>query len=185
MRGDDKPVASVRPIQSTPIPMMPRQVAMGMAGSSAAGGLPVNSLQKAGVQVQRIVTRTGNTDTGLLSVLILLDLRAAFDTILPPIEITPLESFQSHLSSGTQFIQLKSFTSHPTTISSGVPQGSVLCPILFIIYLLPLGLIFHTDDSQLYVSSTPSSSSALKDRQMTLLFLFGGPPGKLTGKGSL
>ncbi|KAA8593426.1 hypothetical protein FQN60_009542, partial [Etheostoma spectabile] len=55
-RPDDKPVASVRPIQSTPIPMMPRQVGMGMAGS--AGSLPVNFLQKAGVYVQRIVTTT-------------------------------------------------------------------------------------------------------------------------------
>uniref|UniRef100_A0A8C2X485 RAD54 like 2 n=1 Tax=Cyclopterus lumpus TaxID=8103 RepID=A0A8C2X485_CYCLU len=54
----DKPVASVRPIQSTPIPMMPRQVGMGMAGSSSAGSLPVNFLQKAGVYVQRIVTTT-------------------------------------------------------------------------------------------------------------------------------
>ncbi|XP_051269895.1 helicase ARIP4 isoform X2 [Dicentrarchus labrax] len=58
-RPDDKPVASVRPIQSTPIPMMPRQVGMGMAGSSSAGSLPVNFLQKAGVYVQRIVTTTG------------------------------------------------------------------------------------------------------------------------------
>ncbi|XP_075966644.1 helicase ARIP4 [Anarhichas minor] len=57
-RPDDKPVASVRPIQSTPIPMMPRQVGMGIAGSSAAGSLPVNFLQKAGVYVQRIVTST-------------------------------------------------------------------------------------------------------------------------------
>uniref|UniRef100_A0A8C5I4K2 Helicase ARIP4-like n=1 Tax=Gouania willdenowi TaxID=441366 RepID=A0A8C5I4K2_GOUWI len=57
-RPDDKPVASVRPIQSTPIPMMPRQVGMGLAGSSAAGSLPVNFLQKAGVYVQRIVTTT-------------------------------------------------------------------------------------------------------------------------------
>uniref|UniRef100_A0A672GFT4 Helicase ARIP4-like n=1 Tax=Salarias fasciatus TaxID=181472 RepID=A0A672GFT4_SALFA len=57
-RPDEKPVASVRPIQSTPIPMMPRQVAMGMAGSSSAGSLPVNFLQKAGVYVQRIVTTT-------------------------------------------------------------------------------------------------------------------------------
>uniref|UniRef100_H2UFH8 RAD54 like 2 n=1 Tax=Takifugu rubripes TaxID=31033 RepID=H2UFH8_TAKRU len=55
---DDKPVASVRPIQSTPIPMMPRQVGVGMAGSSSSGSLPVNFLQKAGVQVQRIVTTT-------------------------------------------------------------------------------------------------------------------------------
>ncbi|XP_024125321.1 helicase ARIP4 [Oryzias melastigma] len=57
-RPDDKPVASVRPIQSTPIPMMPRQAGMGMAGSSSAGSLPVNFLQKAGVYVQRIVTTT-------------------------------------------------------------------------------------------------------------------------------
>uniref|UniRef100_A0A3B5PW18 RAD54 like 2 n=1 Tax=Xiphophorus maculatus TaxID=8083 RepID=A0A3B5PW18_XIPMA len=57
-RPDDKPVASVRPIQSTPIPMMPRQVSMGMAGSSSAGSLPLNFLQKAGVYVQRIVTTT-------------------------------------------------------------------------------------------------------------------------------
>uniref|UniRef100_A0A674N5K6 RAD54 like 2 n=1 Tax=Takifugu rubripes TaxID=31033 RepID=A0A674N5K6_TAKRU len=57
-RPDDKPVASVRPIQSTPIPMMPRQVGVGMAGSSSSGSLPVNFLQKAGVQVQRIVTTT-------------------------------------------------------------------------------------------------------------------------------
>uniref|UniRef100_A0A3Q2ZGC5 RAD54 like 2 n=1 Tax=Kryptolebias marmoratus TaxID=37003 RepID=A0A3Q2ZGC5_KRYMA len=57
-RPDDKPVASVRPIQSTPIPMMPRQVGMGMSGSSPAGSLPLNFLQKAGVYVQRIVTTT-------------------------------------------------------------------------------------------------------------------------------
>lgn len=57
-RPDEKPVASVRPIQSTPIPMMPRQVGMGLAGSSSAGSLPVNFLQKAGVYVQRIVTTT-------------------------------------------------------------------------------------------------------------------------------
>uniref|UniRef100_A0A8C7XHJ6 RAD54 like 2 n=1 Tax=Oryzias sinensis TaxID=183150 RepID=A0A8C7XHJ6_9TELE len=57
-RPDDKPVASVRPIQSTPIPMMPRQAGLGVAGSSSAGSLPVNFLQKAGVYVQRIVTTT-------------------------------------------------------------------------------------------------------------------------------
>ncbi|KAK5912518.1 hypothetical protein CesoFtcFv8_002381 [Champsocephalus esox] len=58
VRPDDKPVASVRPIQSTPIPMMPRQAGMGMSGSSSVGSLPVNFLQKAGVYVQRITTTT-------------------------------------------------------------------------------------------------------------------------------
>ncbi|XP_043078487.1 helicase ARIP4 isoform X1 [Puntigrus tetrazona] len=53
---EEKPVASVRPVQSTPIPMMPRQVPMGVPSSSA--GFPVNYLQKAGVYVQRVVTTT-------------------------------------------------------------------------------------------------------------------------------
>ncbi|XP_051979816.1 LOW QUALITY PROTEIN: helicase ARIP4-like [Xyrauchen texanus] len=53
---EEKPVASVRPVQSTPIPMMPRQIPMGIPSSSA--GFPVNYLQKAGVYVQRVVTTT-------------------------------------------------------------------------------------------------------------------------------
>uniref|UniRef100_A0A6Q2XT14 RAD54 like 2 n=1 Tax=Esox lucius TaxID=8010 RepID=A0A6Q2XT14_ESOLU len=57
-RGDEKPVASVRPVQSTPIPMMPRMAGMGMAGSSSGLSFPVNYLQKAGVYVQRVVTTT-------------------------------------------------------------------------------------------------------------------------------
>lgn len=55
-RLDEKPIASVRPVQSTPIPMMPRQAAVGGHASSPA--FPVNYLQKAGVLVQRIITTT-------------------------------------------------------------------------------------------------------------------------------
>uniref|UniRef100_A0A8C4DTJ2 Helicase ARIP4 n=1 Tax=Dicentrarchus labrax TaxID=13489 RepID=A0A8C4DTJ2_DICLA len=62
-RTEEKPVASVRPVQSTPVPMMPRQASAGSAPSddssgSSLGGFPVNCLQKAGVFVQRIVTTT-------------------------------------------------------------------------------------------------------------------------------
>ncbi|KAM6060646.1 helicase ARIP4 isoform 3-T4 [Theristicus caerulescens] len=63
LKGEDKPVASVRPVQSTPIPMMPRHVPMGSAGSTSSSNpavnFPINCLQRAGVFVQKIVTTTG------------------------------------------------------------------------------------------------------------------------------
>uniref|UniRef100_A0A8C7V7C1 Helicase ARIP4-like n=1 Tax=Oncorhynchus mykiss TaxID=8022 RepID=A0A8C7V7C1_ONCMY len=60
-RQDEKPVASVRPVQSTPIPMLPRQASHASAStadSDSSSGFPVNYLQKAGVFVQKIVTTT-------------------------------------------------------------------------------------------------------------------------------
>ncbi|KAM4721348.1 helicase ARIP4 [Rhinophrynus dorsalis] len=62
LKGDDRPVASVRPLQSTPIPMMPRHVPMGHPGSASSSvhpyNFPVNYLQRAGVLVQKVVTTT-------------------------------------------------------------------------------------------------------------------------------
>ncbi|KAL6119976.1 rad54l2 [Pungitius sinensis] len=60
-RPEEKPVTSVRPVQTTPVPMVPRQASAGSAprddsSESSIGGFPVNCLQKAGVFVQRIVT---------------------------------------------------------------------------------------------------------------------------------
>lgn len=64
-KGEDKPVASVRPVQSTPIPMMPRHVPLGgtgsASGSNPAVNFPINYLQRAGVLVQKIVTTTGQS----------------------------------------------------------------------------------------------------------------------------
>lgn len=64
LKSDEKPVASVRPVQSTPIPMMPRHVPLGGGVSSASGtnaamNFPINYLQRAGVLVQKVVTTTG------------------------------------------------------------------------------------------------------------------------------
>ncbi len=92
-------------------------------------------------------------DSGLLTILILLDLTAAFDTISHSILLERLISigitgishdwFKSYLSGRTQFVEIKQFKSRISQITSGVPQGSVLGPLLFIVYLLPLGQIFR------------------------------------------
>ena len=140
------------------------------------------------------------SDKGLVSILVLLDLSAAFDTIdhdillqrlehLVGIKGTALGWFRSYLSERSQFVCVNDESSMQTKVSHGVPQGSVLGPILFTLYMLPLGNIirnhsvhFHcyADDTQLYLSIKPDEinqlnkiQDCLKDLKtwMTLNFL--------------
>ena len=128
------------------------------------------------------------SDQGFVSVLILLDLSAAFDTIdhaillqrleqLISIKGTALNWFKSYFSDRFQFLQINDESSVRTKINHGVPQGSVLGPILFSIYMLPLGNIIRThsvnfhcyaDDTQLYLSIKPEQSNQLTKLQACL-----------------
>ena len=125
------------------------------------------------------------SDSGSVSILSLLGLSAAFDTIDHNILITRLRStfgcsgtvlgwFISDLSCRTQSV----FVGHestPSVLKCGVPQGSVLGPLLFTLYTHPLSAVicqsglsfffffffFFTDDSQLHKSNVRSDFPVL------------------------
>ena len=90
-----------------------------------------------------------NIDNRLASIVAFLDLSAAFDTLdhqilLKRLSITygihakAFQWFSSYLSDRRQSVTIGSIFSKPVPLQSGVPQGSVLGPILFTLYTQPL-----------------------------------------------
>ena len=84
--------------------------------------------------------------------LAMLDLSAAFDVVSHDILLTRLEQlglkgivlnwFKSYLQGRQFFVKINSSESKSCKLRTGVPQGSVLGPILFLVYMLPLKKIF-------------------------------------------
>jgi hypothetical protein len=115
-----------------------------------------------------------------VTALCLLDLSAAFDTIDHSILIHRLSSWfgfngkvlswlTSYLSSRNFVVNINSTMSDQFSLNQGVPQGSVLGPLLFILYTTPLSSLIsdssvshhlYADDTQLFISFAASDFSA-------------------------
>uniref|UniRef100_A0A671TXF6 Reverse transcriptase domain-containing protein n=1 Tax=Sparus aurata TaxID=8175 RepID=A0A671TXF6_SPAAU len=116
-----------------------------------------------------------NMDSQKLSVLVLLDLSAAFDTVdhhillnrlrhLVGLSGTVLNWFYSYLTDRHFLVSMDTCSSGTHELKYGVPQGSILGPILFNLYMLPLGDVIrrhginfqsYADDTQLYIAVSP------------------------------
>ena len=106
-------------------------------------------------------------DKGNLPVAIFLDLSKAFDTLdhlillkklsFYGIKNKALDLFKNYLKDRKQYVNVYNIESHLQTIKTGVPQGSILGPLLFLIYINDISnaffeMIKYADDSTIYKS---------------------------------
>ena len=127
-------------------------------------------------------------DKGKASCLVLLDLSAAFDTIDHSILLTfmhdhlgvegnALQWFSSYLMDRQQTVLIDDSCSTSAKLEYGVPQGSVLGPLLFCVYLIPLGWVIkkhkmdlhiYADDTQVYCYFDPKSEQTINSALQSL-----------------
>ena len=96
-----------------------------------------------------------NMDDKLISSLLMIDLSKAFDTINHELLITKLSIygvspsslkwFKAYLTSRRQYVRIDNVDSNSQIIRHGVPQGSILGPLLFIIFMNDINLVPISD----------------------------------------
>ena len=105
-----------------------------------------------------------NIDKGKFTAMIFIDLKKAFDTVDHQILLNKMHNygidglehqwFSSYLDNCRQFCKVKGVCSDPADISIGVPQGSCLRPLLFLIYISDLPFALKRAKATMYADDT-------------------------------
>jgi hypothetical protein len=105
-----------------------------------------------------------NMDNGLINAILFVDLKKAFDTIDHEILLGKLnrygfssqtvELFRNYLSGRTQITVINNVSSGSCKITCGVPQGSILGPLLFLLYINDLPKCQLASNGRLFADDT-------------------------------
>ena len=150
-------------------------------------GEPLQSAYRAAHNTETALLKVQNDITTLIHqrkgvFLVLLDLSAAFDTITHDILFDRMENeigltgsalkwLKSYFSARTTSVYINGAQSAKCSLNYGLPQGSIVGPLSFTVYTIPIGRIIkkyglsyhlYADDIQLYISFDPSNNSSIE-----------------------